>query len=156
MDDVLKRLITAYLGMTAGIWLISFGMNINGAATPRNWAWVIVSDLRFFVTAPLVAASVVAACLFLFWAWLEAREQWRKAAEKHKWAEEQQQQIEERKHGAEQHERFEAKKAAERQAQQQEEAAEAKRREEERQRQKIIEKKTRSARTAIERALDDF
>lgn len=156
MDEFFKRLGIAYLFFTLSLWLISFGMNANGSATPRNWAWVIVSDLRFLFTAPLVAVSAMAVCLFLFWAWLEVREQWRQAAEKHRWAEEERRQIEERRLRAEQHTRLEAERAAERQVRQQEEAAEAKRREEERQKQKIIEWQTRSARTATERALDDF
>lgn len=156
MDDILKRLVGAYLGFTASLWAVSLAMSMNGSAYEKNSAWAIVRNLRFYFTAPLVLAVAVAALASLFWSLLEAREGQEMAREAKERAERERleslarKRLEAEREARRREELEEAKYAREEKAQ-----AEAKRREAE-EKQKATEKQMRSARTAAERALDDF
>jgi len=156
MDEFFKRLVVAYFGFTAALWAISGGMYLNGAALPKNPAWVIVSNLRLLFTAPIVLALVLAASACLVYALIEARVRRQEALAARARAEREKREIEERRRKAVEEERLEAEREAARLAREEEKKAKAERQEEERQKQKAIEKQARSAKRAAERALDDF
>ncbi len=156
MDDVLKRLVVAYLGFTAALWVISLAMIESGSAHPRNYAWVIVSNLRFYFTAPLVLALAVAVAACLFWFVKDAKELQQKADEGLTLAAQERKEREERNRRSEEEARAKAMHETARLAREKVEQAAAKRRVEEKQRQKAIERQTRSASAAAEHALDDF
>ena len=81
VDQFLKRLCISYLGFTASLWLIAFGMDADESAYPENPAWQLVSGLRFYFTLPLVAALAIGLCVALIGAWLEVQERRQKALE---------------------------------------------------------------------------
>ena len=50
MDDLFKRGLLTYVGATALLWLVSWGMEANHAAHAWNPAWGLVSGLLNFFT----------------------------------------------------------------------------------------------------------
>ncbi len=66
MDDLFKRGVFTYLGLTGALWLISLMMKANGSAFTRNPAWQMVVGLRNVFTFVLVIAVVGLVCIFIF------------------------------------------------------------------------------------------
>lgn len=149
LDDFTKRFVIAYLGLTAGLWAISYGMTVNGSARPWNPAWKLISGMRAFFSWGLVLAVGAIALAWLL-AGIAASQE---AAEKTAKA-----RIEEdqrAKRDAERRQR-EAIIQAEQMKEQKQKEIERQRLYEERKKQKLIEKQTRSAEDAADKALADF
>lgn len=63
---MLGRLGLAVTGFSAGIFFISWQMNENHLAHPRNPAWQIISGLRSVILGLWTLAIVICACFFIF------------------------------------------------------------------------------------------
>lgn len=149
MEDFTKRFVIAYLGLTAGLWAISYGMTVNGSARPWNPAWQLVSGMRVFFSLGFVLAVGAIAFGWLLAGIAASREAAEKAAKAR--AEEEQR----AKWDAERRQR-EAIVQAEQMKEQKQKEIERQRLHEERKKQKLIEKQTRSAEDAADKALADF
>ena len=66
MDDLFKRGVFTYLGLTGGLWLISLMMKASGSAFSRNSAWHMVVGLRNVFTFGLVIVVVGIIGVFIF------------------------------------------------------------------------------------------
>lgn len=59
MDDLFKRGVVAYLGLTAAFWFMSLMMVYNGANYSCNPSWSLVVFLRNLFTGGLVVSAIL-------------------------------------------------------------------------------------------------
>ena len=149
MDELIKRFVITYLGLTASFWAISYGMTVNGSARPWNPAWHLVSNIRAFFSWGLVLAVGA----FIFFRIMEGISTMKKEEEL---AAKNRMEAERRARLDAQRQYEKAMIEAEQIKQKQREEMEAKKCYEERKRKKVIEKRTRSAEDAADKALADF
>lgn len=148
-DELVKRELIAYVAMTVSLWLISWAMKDNGAASPRNPAWVLISNLRNFLTGIALAVIALMAIAWIATMLLEHRFE-RKERHRQALLDE-----EERKQQARRRKEFERSERKKLQEEEQSRILEEQARAEIRQR-KITEKQERSAEDATQIALSDF
>ncbi|MBL7688201.1 MAG: hypothetical protein JNJ49_09205 [Bdellovibrionaceae bacterium] len=147
--DFLKRGLIAYVGITAALWLMSFAMIDNGAAWPRNPAWQLIVGLRSLFTWAGIVTVGFFAVLSVLTLIGESQQRRHEEAERLRHGE-----IDRRR--SEDAQRQRESDEAERRRQ---ETRERKRAKEEREYCEFKErqqKRTRSAETATQDALDDF
>lgn len=59
MDDLFKRFLACYVGLTVAFWFFAGMMISNGAAYPRNPAWQLISFLRNLFTGGLILGLIL-------------------------------------------------------------------------------------------------
>lgn len=156
----IARLLIAYGGFTAAMWMVSECMIDSGANYPRNPAWVLVSGLRDAFTFPIEVVAVVAGVavvvggiIWLVMGIIDSVNDAKETARRREEAERQARYMESSREARANHE------AREQERRRNQALLEEKRKEEERLQEiqrKLIEKQKRSPEDAAKSALDDF